>query len=353
MKAGDGVSVRALLIRLSFLKEWLGRDAPPARKRALQTLKLLLLVGLFVGLFWFIPLKDVLEVITTARPGELVVGLLLGLPVIYLNAFTLGILTRKQGVTLSVNKLFAIQLVVKFYQLFLPGAIISSGIRWMKISPEGKSIETLAAMAFYRLLEWFLVISVGVFWLITGIGQVEINASIIGLALIGVAVLWLGLTKGSLRIAKWLEQRPHRQSEHSVDQYMQKYLSRIVQSLAAYARLTGAELWLLVGAGILSDLVSLISYVFIAWSVGIELSIANIGWMRSVFLLASLTPLTVAGGIGIREVSFVVMMSTFDISPEIALAYSLLLFCRTLYLSLLGGFVELFDTIYARLKKSN
>lgn len=338
------------MIRLITLREWLGKDALPEKKKALKTIKLLFLLALFIGLFLVIPIQDVVGVISSAHPGLLAIGLLLGLPMVYINAYELGLLTRKQGVSIPSLKLFAIHLVVKFYQLFLPGAIIGSGIRWLRISPRGKSIETLAAMAFYRLLDVFTVIAVGVFWFITGTSQVDMNPWTIGLFFMGIAMMWLSLTKGSLRIAKWLEQRSYSGPGRPAFQVIRHYGERMVKSMASYADLTLRELSTLVGAEILSDLVSLISYMFIARSVGIEISIANLGWMRSVFLLASLTPLTFAGGIGIREVSFVIMMSAFDISPEVALAFSLLLFCRTLFLSLTGGFIELAETISSRLK---
>lgn len=340
------------MTRFIVIKEWIGSDAAPQKKIILQTIKLIILVGLFIGLFWMIPIQNVVQVIASADLILLSIGLLLGLPMIYINSFELGILTRKHGVIIPTSKLFAINMVVKFYQLFLPGAIIGSGIRWMKISPKGKSIETLTAMAFYRLLDLFLVISIGVFWFATGVSQLEINAWVIAGYFFGVVVLWLALTKGSLRIAIWLEQKPFGPSKRPAFQVTRGYLERLIKSLAVFSDLTGKELAMLVSAGILSDIVSLISYVFIARSIGIDISVANLGWMRSVFLLASLSPFTIAGGLGIREVSFVLMMSTFDIRSEAALAFSLLIFCRTLFLSIIGGIIDLVDTISSRIKIS-
>ena len=51
----------------------------------------------------------------------------------------------------------------------------------------------------------------------------------------------------------------------------------------------------------------------------------------------------VAGGLGIREFTLVAILSTFDVSPELALAFSFLLLLRNLTLSLLGGVAEAFD----------
>ena len=68
----------------------------------------------------------------------------------------------------------------------------------------------------------------------------------------------------------------------------------------------------------------------------------------SIILLASYLPISFAGGLGIREVSLVVLLSMFGIEAEIALAFSLLIFTRAIVLSLIGGVIEIFEVIQNR-----
>jgi uncharacterized membrane protein YbhN (UPF0104 family) len=69
----------------------------------------------------------------------------------------------------------------------------------------------------------------------------------------------------------------------------------------------------------------------------------DIGWIEAILSLATQLPFAVAGGLGIREVTLVAILSTFDVSAELALAFSFLLLVRGLLLSLVGGAAEAFD----------
>ena len=163
------------MLMLVTMQEWLGKDAEPSKRRVVQGLKFIFILCLFAGLFWIIPLADVLQVIKSANSFLLVIGITLGLPNIYLNSARLGMLTRKQGLAITINRLFIVNLMVKFYLLFLPGTLVGSGIRWAKISPSGKSAETLAAIAFNRFIEIFLIIITGIFWFVAGSDQAVVR----------------------------------------------------------------------------------------------------------------------------------------------------------------------------------
>jgi uncharacterized protein (TIRG00374 family) len=340
------------MLRLDSIREWLGKDAEPSKRRVIQFGKLIFLLILFIGLFWIIPIADVWRFIRSADPFLLVFGITLGLLNVYLRSVQLGLLTRIQGLPISINRLFIVNLMVKFYLLFLPGTIIGSGIRWVKISPTGKSAESLAAVAFNRFIETFLIIITGIFWFIVGLGQERLDFRIIIYFFAIVVIAWILFIKISIFLANWFDTKPNTIKEHSNWQFILNYFRRTIQSLSIYAKTPIKDLFGIFGVGILAYLVGFISYVSIARSTGIEISIFNLGWTRSVILLAALTPLSIAGGLGIREVSLVVMLSLYGVEAEIALAFSLLLFSRNIFLSLIGGFLELGETMLRRKVKS-
>ena len=98
--------------------------------------------------------------------------------------------------------------------------------------------------------------------------------------------------------------------------------------------------------GIVRNLVGVGSFFSLALSVGVGLSFMDIGWIRSAILLASLLPISFAGGLGVREVSLVALLAAFGVSAELALAFSFLLFVRGILVSLVGGLLEAVNVFY-------
>ncbi len=69
------------------------------------------------------------------------------------------------------------------------------------------------------------------------------------------------------------------------------------------------------------------------------------GWIQAVILFATQLPFTVAGGLGVREVTLVAILSSFGVSADQALALSFLIFFRGIILGLIGGLIEAIDTL--------
>ena len=97
-------------------------------------------------------------------------------------------------------------------------------------------------------------------------------------------------------------------------------------------------------------MIGILSNVLLAKSVGIDLTYTQMGWVYSVVILASQLPFAFAGGLGIREVTLIALLSTFGIGADLALAFSLLLFVRGIFLSLVGGLLEVLQAM--RLKRT-
>ena len=87
-------------------------------------------------------------------------------------------------------------------------------------------------------------------------------------------------------------------------------------------------------------LIGVVSVLSLARSIGISLSFLQMGWINSVVLFTTQLPFTVAGGLGIREVTLVTLLPTLGVSSDLALALSFLIFIRSVLLALLGGLLE-------------
>lgn len=311
-------------------------------QRLRRWVKILLLLALFAGLFWIVPLDQVVQQIFSADPLLLLIGMVLGFLSTALTAAEIEPLTRNQGIRRSIWQILEINLAVKFYSQFTPTTLVGSGLRWYRLAhPGNKAAESLAALAFFRVLETFLTISTGlVFWILAGQEHVQANLGWLGLAIAAILAGWYIATRKSLTMYAWLKSHGASFLESSrwrpVGRRIEKYLS----ALSAYASMPALDLLAAVGAGVLSVLTGIGSGLYLANAVGIDIGYLDMGWIQAVVLLTAQLPFAVAGGLGLREVTLVAVLGAFGVGAELALAFSLLLFGRGLLISLLGGALE-------------
>jgi hypothetical protein len=77
-------------------------------------------------------------------------------------------------------------------------------------------------------------------------------------------------------------------------------------------------------------------------AVDIHLSIFVIGWISSFVTIVQMIPISIAG-LGVREVSYAVLLSDYGISPEQAISFSITIFAVFVIVGLVGGLFELSD----------
>jgi len=315
------------------------------KSKSFKTFQIIILLGLLVYLGWTIPLDQVLSVIQTINPLLLAAGVLVGLMKTFIRAGRLSYLTHILGLKISVWKMFRINLGVKFYLLFLPAAMIGSGIRWVKVSPQGKSAETLAAVAFNRLIETYFSVAAGIFWYFIGRGIQNTEFWILLIFILGIGVFWLMFIGVTKVIASWVGSK-EAPDQKPIWKRAWLYLKRIVDSIHQYTDNRSSQWGILFGMTVFPHLVGLLSYLLVALSAGIQISFPNLAWTQSLIQLAAMTPISIAGGLGLREVSLVLVLPQYGVARETALAFSMLLLFRNLVLSLLGGGFELGELIF-------
>lgn len=312
-------------------------------QRARRLVKIIILLVLFSCLFWIIPIGNVFRALLKADPLYITLGLVLTIISASLTAVELEPLIRKQGIKRSILQILAINLSVKFYTLFAPSTLIASGVRWYRFAqPEGKVAQSLVALAFYRLLEDFLTLSLGLgFWILSGGKEFQVNPGWIIILIMGIILFWTLVTRISMPVYLWLKQRTGHFWDRPVRRDILRRFEKLIVAVSDYADMTVIGLLIAIIAGLVSVLTGMISALYLAKSIGIELSFLQIGWIYSIVLLATQLPFTVAGGLGVREVTLVAILPSLGISADLALAFSFLLFIRGIPLSLLGGLIEL------------
>jgi uncharacterized protein (TIRG00374 family) len=356
-------------MKLAEKIRWVFWGSSPAAQRLRRLLKIGFLLILFAGLFWIIPLADVLAAILAADPRAFLIGFVFSFISTVLTAAQIRILAHKQGIHHSLGSVLSINLAAKFYSLFSPGTIVASGVKWYRLAqPDGKTAEALAALGFFRVSETFLNLGLGlVFLLASGrnlrlqeqaaaggseqlVGGFNASAGWIWLVLLvfGLALFWIAATRLGQPAYAHLRARSPRLWQISYLRPLLKYAEKLILAAASYADMSAWGLSMVVITGVVSQLSGIISNLFIAQSVGINLSFVDMGWIYSVTILVSQLPFAFAGGLGVREVTLVAILALFGVGAETALAFSLLLFLRGVLIALIGGFQELLRNFSAR-----
>jgi uncharacterized membrane protein YbhN (UPF0104 family) len=163
-----------------------------------------------------------------------------------------------------------------------------------------------------------------------------------------IAAIWVLFTRLSKPISEIMSAFSKKIVQRRYLHTLSVWFEKLLVAVAAYAEFPIWELVLMVFVGIFRLLLVLFGFQILAYSVGIYIPFVEMGWILSVVMLFALVPFTYAGGLGLREVGLVFLLSSFGVNSETAIAFSLLIFTRILLLGLVGGLLELVGT--ARVK---
>jgi uncharacterized protein (TIRG00374 family) len=339
------------MMSIQKLYFWIFKDKSLKAERIRRYAKLLIVLILFVMLFMMVPIENVVKALFSADQTNVIAGMVIGFISVGLTAAQLEPLTRNQGIKHGLIRILAINLAVKFYVNFLPTTLIASGYRWHRLSqPDGKMVESLAALGYFRVMETILNLALGILFFLLAGNSNGLRVSFISLAIILLAIVlgMLVITHYSLGIYRrftfWADHYMKNESWRKISRQIEKLLIAI----STFSNMSFWDLSLSFGAGILSAFSGIASGVFLARSVGINIDFMNMGWIQAVILFATQLPFTVAGGLGVREVTLVAILSTFGVSADQALALSFLIFFRGILLGLVGGLIEAVDALRMR-----
>lgn len=315
-----------------------------SRQRRVKRLAIglnLVLIGLLLfGFVYYLDPERILGILRSANLGLFAAAVALNAVTTCCIAARLWIFLRKQQIRVPLGELISINLGVRFYSFFSPISSVGTVMRWIRLVPAGKTAEGLASLTASRVFDVLLALSMGVLW---GLSSLNLNGlnlyAILAYFVVLVLVLGLGL-RASGPMADWAEQRASSVRSRWA-QWVLRGLGKLSRAMGIYRRFTRGELSTLLGAALLGDLVSLLAYYLVARAINLPIAFVDLGWIRAVLLLVALTPLTLPGGFGIREVSAAVLVAALGLGVESGAAFSILLYARSVITALLGGIVEL------------
>ena len=127
----------------------------------------------------------------------------------------------------------------------------------------------------------------------------------------------------------------------SKSKYIKKIHIKLQNILIVADKFERKKFIVVVSLGVLSHFLIIVSQYLICLSLNISLNIIEIAFARSFVALLMLMPISI-GGIGVREVGFVGVLTLFGVDSEAGLALALVL----LIFQLINGGIGFFFTIY-------
>lgn len=286
-------------------------------------------------LFYFIPIAGVLDALRRADPLPVLGAAGISFVIYWATADRLRRLCDAHGHEWSTWAIFQINLATRFYG-FLPGGNFTGIIiRFYKLTGDkGHYMGTAVAMFYDRIAATVTLCGVGaVFWLLerpSGSWQ----------TLIAILVSMLVMT---LALIVLFDRSPG-----PVVSCIRRTASRFVgvklhtarQAVRDSRTLTRKQTVTVFTLSVLAHLLGVLGWYLLCRSLGLDISLITVGWVRSVMILATMIPVSVSG-LGLREGAAVLLLAPYGVSEESALAFSLLVFFVTAVLiGVAGGLVE-------------
>ncbi len=305
-------------------------------------LALLVMILIMVAIFWIVPLEDVITALSAANPLYILYGYALTFPSLYLNAHQQKIMARKQGLNWKTWTIFRLDLTMQFYQLFVPGSIIGSSIRWYRFSQlENSPAETLSIIVYKRLLDIYLTIVLGLaFWFLANENitlKTILEFSAITFIII---LLWVLLPKLSGHITPILNRIKERKPTNKLINKILNVLSKVFSSFSSYQDIHTKHQISLILAGIARNFLSLAAYVIFAKTLKINISWLELGWIRSAVILSAYLPINIGFGTSMRDLGLAAVLTALGTPATQAIALSILMLSRATFFALLGGCFE-------------
>jgi len=257
----------------------------------------------------------------------------------------LALLMRAQGTRMTTFEALRINLAAVFYGLFVPGGeLTGAAVRVHRLSgATGHYTAGVLGMAIDRVASTAAVCVTGfACWALDAHDKpaaVSV-AFVVGAGMVAAAIAPFAAWRQRRRLTAILHMRGLRWTYAPV--------RRAVRELDVIARLPGRTIALLFFLSCLSQVSGVAAYAILAHALGLSLSLLTLGWVRSVVMIVTALPISVAG-LGVREGALLLILRPYGVADHDTFALSLLVFAVTIVgAGLMGGVLEAFRWLAPR-----
>jgi glycosyltransferase 2 family protein len=284
-----------------------------------------------------VDLAAVRDALVATPPRTLVAATLAAFAANLVIAYRLRVLLTAQGVAVRTSQTFAINMAAFFYNLFLPvGGVGVAALRLHRISrvAGGRFTAALAAMLCDRLAA---IPTIGVIGLVCW--MLDPHAKPAG----GIVVLLIGSSMIVALLAPRVVPRRVRRFARELQSagagtWWSAALVRVGNALGAVARLPAGVIVHILAISVAAQILGIVMFMAIGDGLGLPISPLSMGWVRSVVVLITILPISVAG-FGVREGVLIFVLGVFGVPAHDALAVSILIFATSVLAPGLAGAV--------------
>jgi len=231
------------------------------RTRVLKTVQAIVSITLLGYVLSLVPLNEISNALFSLSLPLLLAGFLVTLFSHYLTSVQMCWVMGKQTTTLSTYQIFVVNLVTKFYGLFLPGTLAGGAVRWYQFKISGvAAADALAAIIFNRLFETILLIGFGALFLVADVNRISNITSLFVVPFISLLLVATYYVLFNPRVHSLLVRNLQR---HTIPGTWRSKLQKLVDALARYNGLNAGFRLKLLAMGITRQVVGIIGvYVF-------------------------------------------------------------------------------------------
>ena len=306
----------------------------------LLAIKLSISGSLLFYILQITPLSRIFETLGRATPSYVLFSLALFCLERFIMAFQLRRIFNNLEMGLSTAQVFQINFITSFYELFMPGSVITGIIRWYKLSQLSRmKIPTLVGIGINRLVHLVVTIHIGaVCWMIEAKPQATVLMGILIFFLLVAFLIVYSLFMNDRHFG-FVSNRVERATLLFLPGILQNPILKLINGVNKFHGVpfkAKMEVFALQSG---ASLLSILGWFLLAQALLLPVNPFTLAWIRSLIIMLVLVPIHIAG-LGIREGSLMVLLPLYGVTLDEALALSFLLFFIKICWGMVGGLLE-------------
>lgn len=315
-----------------------------------RTLSLVFFIVLVVLAILLLPWEETWQALRSAEINYIIIAFALSIPLLFITSYAYKLILDGQKALISYWRLLLINMGMNFYDIVLPSTFIVSGMRWFRYSQlSQKPSQSFVSIAFYKTFNVILALILSLAFLIfSDVTSLEGHIWQIIVVLVAIVAIMLVTPWICRQLVKRVPIPPLEPRSRKILQRTWEYIYKIIQAFADFEQLKITTQLAIIILGITNHLIMFICYLFMARSVDVNLTYAQLGALRAILILAMNLPFNFGIGINLRDVTLLAILTAMGIALDKAVAISVISFARVLFIGILGGFAEITNILFVK-----
>lgn len=303
--------------------------------------KIVVSASLIIYFFKKIDIAQVNHCFVTCHISWLLWAIILSFLANAVSTYKWQILLNTVDVKIGFKKLFSLNLVSLFYNLFLPAGPLSGeiikGIKLTNLCKRGR--EVLISIAMDRLTGMLALIILALGGIYIQYRLTKDYKLLIWILSILVIITLFILFILNKQFASLSEKIGLFIFERKGLRFFKNYISSLWNLLKIYRKNTPV-IWKVISYSFIFHLLAIIIYYFVALSIAIQIPFSTFIWITSIVFIIQTLPISISG-IGVREGTFIFLLAQYQVPAFQSLALSLIIFGIMILQGLVGGVIEI------------